>query len=207
MEVKTDYKRELSDIRRMMAKSSRFISLSGLSGIFAGIYALAGAFIAYKIGYRNFDLTFYDRLFERSSADTVYLLLDGLGILTLTLITGFFFTKRKAKKDGIKMWSPASRLLLENLSYPLIAGGLICLILLEKGLVGLVAPLSLVFYGIALVSCSAYTLRDIKFLGVCEIILGIIATFFIGYGLIFWAIGFGVLHIIYGTLMYYKYER
>lgn len=207
MEVNRDYRKELTDIREMMAKSSRFISLSGLSGIFAGVYALIGAYVAYEIGYRKFDLTFYSRLLHPNSRDTVWLVLDGLVILSLTLITGFFFTRRKAKKDGMKMWSPSTRLLLESMAYPLVSGGLVCLILLNVGLVGLISPLTLVFYGIALVSGSTYTFRDIKYLGICEIILGIIATFYIGYGLLFWAIGFGLLHIVYGAFMYYKYER
>ncbi|MGB5976118.1 MAG: hypothetical protein WBG62_01810, partial [Cyclobacteriaceae bacterium] len=92
MEVNRDYRKELTDIREMMAKSSRFISLSGLSGIFAGVYALIGAYVAYEIGYRKFDLTFYSRLLHPNSRDTVWLVLDGLVILSLTLITGFFFT-------------------------------------------------------------------------------------------------------------------
>jgi hypothetical protein len=207
MESKRDYRKELSDIRNMMAKSSRVISLSGLSGIFAGVYALIGAYVAYEIGYRKFDLSFYNRLFHPNSRDTVWLVLDGMVILALTLATGFFFTQRKAKKDGLKMWSQSTKLLLEAMAYPLISGGLICLILLNFGLVGLISPLTLVFYGIALVSGSSYTFRDIKYLGICEIILGIIATFYLGYGLLFWAIGFGLLHIVYGTFMYFKYER
>jgi hypothetical protein len=44
-------------------------------------------------------------------------------------------------------------------------------------------------------------------LGICEIGLGLIASIYMGYGLLFWAVGFGVLHIIYGIVMYMKYER
>ena len=38
----------LQDIKKIMERSSRFLSLSGLSGIAAGICALAGSVIAYK---------------------------------------------------------------------------------------------------------------------------------------------------------------
>ena len=69
------------------------------------------------------------------------------------------------------------------------------------------APASLIFYGISLVNASKYTLTDIRYLGVMEIILGLINTQFIDYGLYFWATGFGLLHIIYGAMMWWKYER
>ena len=90
---------------------------------------------------------------------------------------------------------------------PLITGGLFCLALLYHGLAGLVAPATLVFYGLALVNASKYTLHDIRNVGYCEIVLGLASLFFLGYGLEVWVIGFGILHIIYGSLMYWKYER
>jgi hypothetical protein len=94
-----------------------------------------------------------------------------------------------------------------NLAIPLAVGGIFCAILLYHGIVYLMAPAMLIFYGLALVNGSKYTLTDIRYLGLSEIVLGVFAAFFIGYGLLAWAIGFGVLHIVYGTLMYYKYER
>jgi hypothetical protein len=58
-----------------------------------------------------------------------------------------------------------------------------------------------------LINASKYTFNDIRYLGFCEIILGLGAAVYVGYGLYFWALGFGILHIIYGAMMYYKYER
>ena len=54
---------------------------------------------------------------------------------------------------------------------------------------------------------SRYTQRDIKYLGYTEIGLGLLAGIFLNYGLLFWSLGFGVFHIVYGVAMYYKYER
>jgi len=68
-----------------------------------------------------------------------------------------------------------------------------------------VAPLTLIFYGLALVNASKYTLSEIRSFGIAEIVLGLIAMAFIGYGLLFWAIGFGLLHIIYGIIMHVRY--
>lgn len=105
------------------------------------------------------------------------------------------------------MWDVSSRRLVLNFLIPLVAGGAFCLVLIQYGIAGLVAPATLIFYGLACINASKYTMRDIRYMGVAFIILGLVSTQYIGYGLYFWALGFGVCHIIYGALMYYKYDR
>jgi hypothetical protein len=92
---------------------------------------------------------------------------------------------------------------------PLVAGGIFCIAMLYHGgaFILLISPAMLIFYGLSLVNGSKYTLHDIRYLGCLEIVLGLIAVFNLGYGIIFWALGFGVLHIIYGALMWFKYDR
>ena len=135
-----------------------------------------------------------------------FFFLDAALVLIFAISFGIFFTTRKAKKKGQKIWDKLSQRLLINLLIPLVAGGIFCLALLKHGMFSLVAPATLIFYGLALVNASKYTLTDIHYLGLIEIVLGLIALFYIGYGLEFWAIGFGVLHIVYGLMMYFKYE-
>lgn len=198
------YIEDLKDIKEMMNKSSKFISLSGLSGISAGIVALAGAYFAWetiysKTGYQDFNRTLlnFDQLIQ----------LLAIGFITLILAVGFgiFFTRLKAKKFKENIWDSQTKRLVINLLIPLISGGIFCLLILLKGYVGLVAPLTLLFYGLALVNASKYTLTEVRSLGLLQIVLGLTATFFIGYGLIFWCIGFGLLHIIYGVIMEIRY--
>lgn len=210
MDQEKDYLKDLVEIRSMMEKSSRFISLSGLSGVIAGIFALIGAGAAYWLikdfisepGYLEIS-SFGDRLQQLE----ISLLLIALGVLGLSLVFGYYFTARKAKRLGNKVWNKSSRQMLFNLSIPLIAGGIFCIALFFHGLIGMVAPATLVFYGLALINGSKYTLDDIRYLGYLEIALGLVSCFKIGYGLWFWAFGFGILHIVYGISMYYKYEH
>ena len=72
---------------------------------------------------------------------------------------------------------------------------------------GLVAPTTLVFYGLALLNASKYTLGDVKYLGYTQVILGLICAVFPNYGFWFWVIGFGFMHIVYGLIMYVKYDK
>jgi len=196
----------ISDIRSMMERSSRFISLSGLSGVFSGLFALAGAYAAYlKLTSLNYN---YRSLEGDSFNDVIiYLLADAAIVLIASLAVGSLLTIRNSKRKGIKTWDSTAKRLLFNLGIPLVTGGLFCLVMLYHGIVGLVAPATLIFYGLALINASKYTFNDIRYLGICEIALGLTASLNVGYGLYFWAAGFGVLHIIYGTVMYFKYER
>lgn len=201
MEAK-DYLKDIQDIKQMMSQSTQFISLSGLSGILAGIYALVGAY-------------FVNGLIERNKYDVIIIegytfkmiLLTAAAVLFLSLLTAYLMTIRKAKKVGEQVWNPTSKRLLINFCIPLITGGIFAILLLRQEVYGLIAPITLIFYGLACVNASKYTLRDVRYLGITEIILGLIAVEFSGYGLYFWVLGFGICHIVYGGLMYFKYDR
>lgn len=209
---------DLSQIRSMMERSSRFISLSGLAGIFAGTFAIAGALFAlFQLTGSYNALNYMERIPINLTVDTAFfLLLDALMVLVLSISAAVFFTTKKAKKKGLPLWDAKAFRMLANLAIPLVAGGVFCLTLLYHSLhagreayylFGLIAPCTLLFYGLALLNASNYTLDEIRWLGVSEIILGLFACIFVGNGLLFWIIGFGFLHIFYGALMWYKYER
>ncbi len=188
-----------------MNRSTRFISLSGLSGVSTGITALAGSYLAYLTIFKEQDYLVYNAV-EVSNESIGYLLLIAIGTLILSIAAAIFFTSKKTKKQNQNVWDHQTKRLLINLSIPLIAGGLLCLMLVFKGFVGIVPPLTLIFYGLALVNGSKYTLHEIRNLGLIEILLGLIAFQFIDYGLLFWAFGFGVIQIVYGLNIQWKYK-
>lgn len=204
MKEEQDYIQDIAEIRSMMERSSKFMSLSGLAGVMAGIYALAGAFIAYYVFEFNPDRVMY-------STGETHPLPQVIGLASTVLIlavgTAIVLSYRKASKRGEKVWNSTSRLLLTNMSIPLFAGGLAIFILVSKGLVGLMAPLTLLFYGLAIYNAGHFTYKDLKFLGQIQIGLGLAGCWLVEYGLLLWAIGFGVVHIVYGIYMHYRYER
>lgn len=197
-----DYLKDISEIKNLMNRSSRFISLSGLAGIFAGIYALIGAAIAYY-------------LVVNSGRD--YLILDGhifkmilldLALVALcSIVTAIFITTRKAKEDQVKIWDETTRKLLMSFLVPLITGGIYILIILNQQKYGQTGALMLIFYGLALVNASEFTIGNIKYLGYIEIALGLVCALLPGYGFWIWVLGFGVMHIIYGSFMLIKEKR
>jgi hypothetical protein len=194
----------LREIRSMMERSSKFLSLSGLSGISAGICALIGTWYANKKIYFNAE---YKEGIYLQRDDIPSLAIGALFVLIGALVFGSFFTIRKAKKQGLSVWNVTSKRLLMSMMIPLGAGGLFCMGMLWHGYFWLCFPATLVFYGVALVNASKYTVHDTFYLGIAEIILGIIALFLARWNLIFWGIGFGVLHIVYGVVMYFRYDN
>jgi hypothetical protein len=209
----------LQDIKRMMERSSRFISLSGWSGISAGVCALLGATAAqlrissYLQALRG-DYTYDSYLrgetttLSGNAADLSNDLLLIAGITFIAaFISSFLFTRARSRRNGTSMWDRTVQRLAWNTILPMLVGGVVILRLMDSGWYGLVAPVCLIFYGLALVNASKYTLGEIRYLGYGQLILGTINLWTGGWGLYFWAAGFGILHIVYGAFMWWKYER
>jgi hypothetical protein len=211
LNMEEKYLQDISDIKNMMNKSSQFISLSGLAGIMAGIYALIGAYIAHELiqnnnnGYDNYSNT--DAIITLESTTFKLIALTAFIVLLLSVTTAALLTFNKAKREGETVWNATSKRLLTNFMIPLVTGGIFGLLLLRNGSYGLIAPVTLIFYGLSCVNASKYTLRDVRYLGITIIVLGLMSTEFSGYALEFWALGFGVCHIVYGSMMHFKYDR
>ncbi|MBK6540975.1 MAG: hypothetical protein IPG10_06780 [Flavobacteriales bacterium] len=211
--TQNDQLAELAHIRGLMDRSTRFLSLSGLSGVVAGAIAIAGVTLArYHITQGlapDADVLTYGTERGYSPVDDLRLtlIMDAAVVLCMALLGAFWFTWRRSRRTGQYLWDASARRLMVNLFVPLGVGGVFCLALFYYGLPGLVAPATLMFYGLALFSASKYTLDEIRWLGVSELVLGVVALFWLDAALLFWALGFGVLHIFYGGLMYLRYER
>ncbi len=197
---------DLSHIRQMMEKSSRFNSLSGISGVVAGMAALLGVcvvlflikpaefFIPIKIPHYNY------------SSELIVSIAIGLAVLVIG-VTGFFFLSYlRGKSSNTPLWTTAVKDLLLTSGTPLIAGGAVCLALLYHHLEIFLVPATLIFYGISLVNAGQYTHLELRTLGILQLILGCVALFIPELGFWLWAFGFGILHIIFGFLIHTKYK-
>lgn len=201
----------LTEIRSLMERSSRCLSLSGISGISAGIIAILGAvtvslYHGTSIFSSAWERTYRDGAMINQNSLVFYIAIAA-AVLLLAVTFSVFFTVRKAKKNNLRAWDNTTKKLLISLLIPLGTGGIFCLILLFDWYTALIAPSMLIFYGLALINASKYAIGNAEYLGGAEIILGLIALLMPGYGLLFWTIGFGLFHIIYGIYMYIKFEK
>ena len=198
---------EIAEIKAMMERSTRFISLSGLSGVLAGLYALIGAGMTWFWIYAPESTLDLGAEIHPTEAIIQNVMITGAVVLLLSLSSAYFLSQWKSKKSASKFWNASSRRFLSALFLPVIMGGIFSFILVHEGYFQLIAACTLIFYGLGLVNAAHFTLNEIKTLGYGQLILGIAAGFHPEYGLICWALGFGILHIIYGSMMYYKYDR
>jgi hypothetical protein len=201
---------DIKAIRKIMEESSRFLSLSGLSGIFAGVTAIAGALFAYFFILHSGTVRYDEYFTNFPSKGTLppgwKLLSDAAFVLVLSVLSSLYFSIEKARKTGINLLTPVSKRMLINFLIPLATGGAFVIALVFQNLIQLIIPGFLIFYGLALVNAGKFTFGEVFYLGILEIITGLVAAFIPGLGLIFWILGFGLLHIIYGLVMYRKYE-
>ncbi len=198
----TDYLQDLAEIRSIMQRSSRFLSLSGWAGILSGLIALIGAFVAQNyVGFKP-DSIHYE--FTGSLSNLMWL---AVGVFMLALTTAIYFSWKNARKKGEVLWNASSRNLLQFISFPMFVGGLVMWMVYSLGLIGLMLPFSLIFYGLALFAASAYTLSEVRYLGLVQVIIGLNNLISLEDGWFFWMMGFGVAHIVYGIYMYFRYER
>ena len=200
----------------MMDRSSRFISLSGLSGIAAGLCGLAGAW-AIQRWFSALPLEVQNSFFNAgnsnqpgaslSGAATSQLLQISLVTFIAAVIVAFLFTWLRSKKNNTPLWGGATRRLLWATLIPIVAGAIFLYKTMQGGAYFLLAPGCLVFYGLSLLQGGRYTVSEVKYLGITMMGCGIICLFFPEKGVALWAFGFGVLHIVYGALMWWRYER
>lgn len=204
-----DVLKDLSHIRSLMEKSTKFISISGLSGILAGVYTLvAVAFLWWrlKIQWMVFGESSHAHMLFLNLSDPLgTMIITGVLLLLISVTTGVYLALKKAEKTGQAAWNPASRVLLLSVAAPLLTGGALAILLLLKGQYYVLAPCFLIFYGLALYSGSHYSFKELRVLGGLQIILGLLAYWYMPFGLLFFALGFGVLHILYGAIIIKKY--
>ncbi|HEX2920448.1 MAG TPA: hypothetical protein VHO50_04700 [Bacteroidales bacterium] len=186
---------DLNAIKTIMDRSTRFLSFSGLSGVFAGFSALAGATYAFTV-LKNQPENIITKLFTAAIA-----------VLLFAVSVAVFLSYKKARKKGLPLWTPVSKRLVVSMAIPLVTGGLFILILINKEVFSLIIPVMLIFYGFSLVNAGKITFNEVFYLGLCQVLAGLISAILPEYSLYFWALGFGILHIFYGLLMYRKYDR
>lgn len=196
-----NYLKDIQDIKKMMDKSSQFLSLSGLSGILAGVFALAGAYAANLVLEHNYGTV------TLGSDGFKHIVAIGAGVLLLSVLTAVVLSAQKAKKQDETLWNSTSQRLAINFIIPLATGGLFAIMVIRLHYYDLIAPIMLIFYGLACINASKYTLRDVRYLGLTLLVIGLLAGYFTAYGLELWALGFGICHILYGSIMYFKYDR
>jgi hypothetical protein len=207
MAKKTKQIQDIQKIRTIMEKTTPFLSLSGLSGIAAGLTGcLAGTIMMLKIQ----SVWISRDLLKDVLADyqlRIFFTILLLSALFLATLISFVITALNTIKKNQPLWVISSFRFAENLFIPLLTGGVLLTAFYFHKNFEYFIPGMLIFFGLALYCASQFSKDEIKVLGILEICLGLLSLYFIPAGLILWTAGFGLLNIGYGIYMYVKYER
>ena len=196
----------IQEMRNLMDRASRFRSISGLSAMVAGLLAiLCVVFVSQLTDVQLTESASFERMLGTKFATQVQL--SFLVLLLISICFGIYLAARKAQAAGQAAWDSVAKRLALHLAIPLVTGGVFSMLLAQLGLLGLIPASTLLFYGLALVNASHYTLDAVRLLGLVEIGLGLLATAIVPFGLVFWLTGFGLMHVGFGLYIYLKYER
>lgn len=200
--------RDLAEVRSMMERATKFRSLSGRAGVLAGIYALVAAFVAYALlQFNPIQIQYTPAEQQQLLPQLPQVLLLGIAVLLMAVVTAVVLSYRTAVQRGERLANPVARRVVVQMAVPLVTGGLLLLLLLSKGWIGWLAPFSLIFYGLALYQTGTYTYHELQLLGCIQVVLGLVGAWYPAYGLLCWAAGFGLAHIVFGLLLHYRYQR
>ena len=207
--------KDISLIKNLMEKSSKFSNLSGYAIATTGLLALLGAvFVYFDLGISISEkyISYAELINQTGNANSIYtkiklLVIIASLILLTSLLILYVTAKLKSERHDINLFNSSFSRALKSLFIPVLSGGIFCGFLILHKMYGLVAPATLIFYGLGLISASKFSYNELELLGYLELFLGTIASYYMGSGLLFWMIGFGIGHIVLGVFIHYKYDK
>lgn len=195
---------DLKEIRQMMERSSRFLSLSGSSGI--GIGFLASLFVAWQVSKGNMSLT-EQRNFDLLAPAWEEFIIGTFGLFVICVLLSMGLTLRRTLKKGLTIWTSSTKNILGAIGLPMMVGAMLLLQNFNSLSTDAFFPATLLCYGLGLFFASRYTYDELRIMGLAMLVLGTLSILYPPYSLLFWVLGFGALHMIYGAIMYFRYER
>ncbi|HSB28977.1 MAG TPA: hypothetical protein VLE19_14020 [Pyrinomonadaceae bacterium] len=174
-------------IRETMERATAFTGISGWGEVAIGATALLASAIA-----------------ARQVAFTMWLavwIVEG----TISLLIAGWSMDRKARAAQMPLVSGPGRKAVFSLSPPIIAGGLLTIVLFRAGLTNAIPGVWLLLYGTGVITGGMFSVGIVPIMGLCFMALGAGALFAPGFVNWFMAAGFGGLHIVFGIIIARKY--
>ncbi len=177
----------LRSIRSAMESSSRFTDLSGIGMVAIGLTALAAALVA----------------LAQSSERAAILVWEAEAVIALSI--GVMGTLHKARDGWGRLLAAPARKFALGLAPPLAAGGILTLVLQREGLYDLLPGMWLVIYGAAMAAAGAFSVRLLPVMGFAFMAIGTVALLTPTWAGWLLGVGFGGLHIVFGTIIARRY--
>jgi hypothetical protein len=173
---------DLRFIRRTMEGGAAFTAVPGWGGVGMGLTALAAAALAAA----------------QPSAEGWLLVWIVEAVLAVAI--GSVAIYRKARRAELPVLSGAGRKFVLSFLPPALAGAVLTVAIWQAGADSLLPGVWLLLYGAAVVTGGAFSVKIVPVTGICFMVLGVLALLATpAAGDLFMAVGFGGLHIVFGT--------
>lgn len=175
-------------IHATMERAAGFSAVPGWGGVMMGLTALLAAGVAHPLRFTEMWLKVW-------LAAAVVATAIGLAAIVL-----------KARRSGMPLAGPAGRKFALALSPAIGAGAILTFVLYRNGSIRDLPGCWLLLYGTAVTSGGALSVRVVPMLGLSLMALGVAALAAPAvWGDAFLALGFGVLHIVFGIVIARRY--
>ncbi|HEY0158473.1 MAG TPA: hypothetical protein VGF28_14415 [Thermoanaerobaculia bacterium] len=176
-------------IREAMERAGAFTSIPGWGGVCIGITALVAAVVA-----------------AQHASDRRLWLVIWLTEAVIAGLIAAFTMFRKASRASVSFREAAARRFFVSYFAPIVAGAALTFVLARHGFHDALPPAWLLLYGASFVSSGAYSIPVVPVMGVCYMVLGLVACFVpfaAGNALV--GAGFGGLHVVFGVVIARRY--
>jgi hypothetical protein len=175
-------------IRETMERAGSFTAVSGWGQIAIGVSAVLAAWIA-----------------SQQIATALWLAV-WMGEALVSLAIGVATAGWKAHRAGMPLLSGPGRKFVLSLAPPLVAGALLTIVLFQAGLIQLLPGVWMLLFGVGVVTAGAFSVRIVPVMGCAFMLLGAVALFLpLGWGNALMAAGFGGLHLVFGSVIAWRY--
>lgn len=173
---------DLRFIRQTMERGAAFTAVPGWGGVGMGLSAIAAAVVA-----------------SGQPTSEGWLLVWTLEALIAVAIGGVAI-QRKARRAELPVFSGAGRKFVLSFLPPALAGVVLTLALWQADASSLLPGVWLLLYGAAVVTAGTFSVKIVPVMGICFMVLGMLALLGLPLGGDLWmAVGFGGLHVLFGT--------
>jgi hypothetical protein len=186
-------------IRQTMERSTKYSTLSGLSGVLIGLAAIAGVLAT---NWLTGDAPPGASVYRHPSA----LALVWVSVLVMAVAIDFACNKRRAARVGKHVVSPLGAHIVLAALPAFLAGGVLTLFFYQHALLYYVWGVWMLSYGLAISAVGLFSVKPVLALGAAFVLAGAVTLLLpLPYHLYMMALTFGGFHIGYGVVMARKH--
>ncbi len=174
-------------IRQTLERAGSFTAVPGKGGVLMGIVALAAAWMASGQTGASGWLSVW-------TVAAVVAMVIGIGSAAM-----------KSRRFQVPLFSGPGRKFIAGFTPAVVAGAVLTAVFYRAGISGFLPGIWLLLYGAAVLSGGSASVRVVPMMGACFMLAGTVALLLPGWNDVLLPVGFGGLHVVFGTVIAVKY--